>query len=85
MTKTEFNKTLRSISTKGKLNLKKIEKLPIVVREALVFHIVRNRGPVVKELIPANFDWEWLYAMGYLHETKGKEYTFVHTCEHHIV
>jgi len=62
----------------------KIEKLPVVLRGSMVLHIVRNRGPILANLIPANFDFNWLKRMGYLYRTKGKEFEFVHTCEHSI-
>ena len=42
-------------------------------------------GPVLKELLTNTMDRTWLSSMGYLYETKGKKYTFVHTCAHTIV
>lgn len=84
MTKRSFNKIICSISTGMKLDVDKINSLDYNVRESLVRFIVRNRGPIVKELIPNGFDMNWLASCGYLYETTGREYTFVHTSEHHI-
>lgn len=85
MTKREFNKTLKSVSTNNKLDLAKVKKLPIVIKGALVFKIVRERGPIVIDLIPPNFDMQWLASMGYLYVKSGKEYTFRCTSEHQII
>ena len=84
MIKHDFNSALRIISTKGAIDTSKIAELTNETREAMVRHIVRKRQPVLKDLIPAEFDWSWLNAMGYLYETTGCKYTFVHTCEHAI-
>jgi hypothetical protein len=85
MNKTQFNKIINQISTNNKLDLKKIEALTDEVKMQLVEWIVRNRGPIVKELIPVILDNSWLASCGYLYETKSvKGYTFVHTCEHRI-
>jgi len=80
MTKREFNTIINKLSVRGKFSLKKIESLTNQQKSDIVYFIVRNRGPIVKELIPNGFDWNWLSCMGYLYETKGKEYTFVHNC-----
>ena len=81
MNKRTFNKFLRAISTKGALDISKITELPDEAREAMVKLIIRKRHPIVKELIPAEFDRSWLASMGYMYETTGCKYTFVHTCE----
>ena len=79
-----FNKLINSISTRKKLDIAKISSLPDDDKSQLVYHIVRNRGPFLKVLIPAEFDMSWLASMGYLYESKGREFTFIHTCEHSI-
>lgn len=84
MNKKNFNALMRAISTNGILDLDKIALLNNETKTSAVYHIVRNRGPVVKDLIPADFDLSWLHSMGYLYETKGKLFAFVHTAEHKI-
>lgn len=88
MDKRKFNALLRSISTKGKLDPKKMAFLDNATKELLVLSIVRHRQPVVKDLIPPTCSvgdtYEWLHAMGYLYETKGRWFTFVHTSEQKI-
>lgn len=95
MNKRDFGAALNRISTKGRLSLRKVAALPDDAKAALVFHIIRNRGPVVVELLPASmrlgapastFDHRWLNSMGYLYTTKGAKsgFTFRHTCEHTI-
>lgn len=87
MNKREFNKTIRQVSTKNIIDLKKVANLPDEIKSELVYFIVRFRGPVLKEFIPSNFDISWLNCCGYLYETTGKKsgFTFVHTCENKIV
>ena len=84
MTKTDFNKILKVISTNKKLDVKKISYITNTARQDMIYFIVRNRAPIVKDLIPDGFDLKWLACMGYMYETKGKQYTFLHTCEHTI-
>jgi hypothetical protein len=86
MKKREFNKYLKQISDNKKklLDIQKIKILPLEIREQMVKHLVRNRLPIVRELIPEYFDWNWLVSMGYLYQTKGKYFEFVHTSEHRI-
>lgn len=84
MKKRDFNKFIRSVSTKERLDLGKLSKADEMVKRAAVHFLVRYRAPIVKDMIPNEFDWNWFRACGYLYETKGKEYTFVHTCEHKI-
>jgi len=86
MNKTQFNKVINQISTHNKLDIKKIEALTDEIKSQLVYFIVRNRGPIIKELIPVTIDNGWLASCGYLYETKScKGYTFIHTCENRIV
>ena len=75
---------MRAISTNGILDLDKIALLNNETKASAVHYIVRNRGPIVKDLIPPGFDLSWLYCMGYMYETKGKQFTFIHTAEHTI-
>jgi hypothetical protein len=79
-----FNAALRRISTRGKLDPRKMRQLPDDAKTELAHHIIRNRGPLVKDLIAPSLDRDWLAAMGYLYETRGKLFTFVHTGEHRI-
>ena len=87
-----FNVLLRRITTRGMLDVEKIKLLTTDERETMVLHIVRNRGPVVKELIP-KLKGEylgypniraWMGGMGYLYETKGERHTFIHTAAHKV-
>ena len=86
MTKREFNKQLNACRTRGKLSKAKVAALPGMVKADMVHHIVRNRGPVLVELITPGVDQRWLACCGYFHQTTGKAsgYTFVHTSEHRI-
>lgn len=86
MKKREFNKYLNQIINKKTklIDIEKIKDIPLDVRDSMVRFIVRNRQPIIKELIPELFDRNWLASMGYLYETKGKYFTFIHTCEHRI-
>jgi len=84
MNKREFNKLLNKISTNKTLTVSKISLLTEEEKLQMVYWIIRHRGPVVKELIPESLDKSWLFSMGYMYETKGKNYTFVHTCENII-
>ena len=79
----EFNKVLNSCRVKGRLDTGKLEKLPDDTRLAMTYFIVRNRQPIVAQIIPPTIDSQWLYGMGYGYRTKGKEFEFVHTCEQH--
>lgn len=85
MNKREFDALLRSCTVKGAIDTNKIEKLENAAKDEMVRYIVRNRGPILKELITVGTDMQWLECCGYLYETKGKSYTFVHTCEHKTV
>ena len=87
MTKREFNKQLNACrNKKRKLVKAKVAALPGAVKADMVRHIVRNRGPVLVELMTPEIDLSWLACCGYLHQTTGKAsgYTFVHTAEHRI-
>jgi hypothetical protein len=76
--KKEFHTILKSITTDGMVDLDKVALLTNEVRAKMVHYIVRYRGPVIKALIPPDFDLPWLHSMGYLYETKGSFYTFIH-------
>ena len=86
MTRREFNKQLKTCSTRGKLSKAKVAALPGAVKAEMIRHIVRNRGPVLVELITPDIDQSWLACCGYLHQTTGgaSGYTFVHTAAHRI-
>ena len=85
MTKTKFNSALKKLTTNGILDLAKVAKLSDPECDALVRHIVRNRGAVVKELIRPSIDMAWLRCMGYLYEVRGDEFSFLCTCENALV
>jgi len=83
---------LNRITTNGQMDLKKIPLLSKIERETLVLAIVRDRQPVVKDLIP-EIEGEylgyksfraWMFAMGYTETTEGSRYTFVHLSSHKI-
>lgn len=84
MNKREFNALLNKVTTRKRVDVKKVLALTDEEKSAAVYHIVKYRGPIVVEFIPEGFDLSWLACMGYLYKTKGKQYTFVHTCEHVI-
>jgi len=68
-----------------KMDVSKVKALPDDIKDAMVLHLVRYRGPIVVEFLTGNVDKRMLAGCGYLYTTKGKEYTFLHTCEHRIV
>jgi len=90
MNERAFNKVLNACRIKikskfiGQLDLAKVDALPDEVKSKMVSIIVKKRHPVLVNLIPKGFDMAWLECMGYLYQTKGKEFEFVHTCEHTI-
>lgn len=84
MKKREINALLKRITTRGKLDVNKIPELTDDERQRMVYEIVKRRLPIVKELIPAGFDYSWLHSCGYLYTNKGSEYTFICNGEHHI-
>ena len=84
MKKREFNKLLKKLSPKKKLDVDLIETLSNEEKLGMVHHIIRNRAPIIKNLIPPDFDYDWLGCMGYLYTTQGKDYKFIHTGEHKI-
>ena len=88
MTKRDFNKHLNACRNKKHtaIDKTKIVALPEETRKAMLEYIVRQRGPVLVEMITPLVDMHWLAACGYLYKTAGKASgnTFVHTCEHTI-
>jgi len=82
----EFNKWVNACRTKNKkrVDVNKITGLPEETKTGMALYIIRNRGPLLIELLTPAIDESWLASMGYLYRTKGKDYTFVHTCEHTI-
>jgi hypothetical protein len=85
MTKREFNKVIKSVSTKKKLDINKIKNLPDDVKDSVVYFIVRNRGPVVEEFVNKN-QISWINSMGYLYKSTSKidDLTFYHLGTHTI-
>ena len=86
MNSREFNKTINACRNKKKtaLDVNKLKKLSDETKDKLVLHIVRNRGPVVIELITEKMDRQWLASCGYMYTTEGKDFTFLHTSENGI-
>jgi hypothetical protein len=92
MTATEFTRLLKPLCVKGRLSNARAAALDDATKEKLVAYIVRQRGPVVTSLLPSEphpfvgYDTMtgWLAAMGYLHRTKGRRHTFLHTSAHTI-
>ncbi len=85
--KREFTKLLNKITDKKTklIDTLLINQLTYDEKSFMVHHIVRNRGPIIKDLIPKEFEgFDWLRACGYLYETQGKLFRFVHTSEHRI-
>lgn len=86
MKKREFNKYMKELSTGKVLDREKIKLLSDETKKELVEHIVRNRAPVIIDLIPEDNDFNsWLFCVGYCYTTKGKLFTFQHTCEQKII
>jgi hypothetical protein len=85
MKKREFNKVIKDITTGKYLDKEKIKLLSNDIKKELVGHIIRNRAPIIIDLIPEDKEFiSWLHCMGYMYTTKGKLFTFQHTCEHKI-
>lgn len=84
--KREFTKLLNKITDKKTklIDTLLINQLTYDEKSFMVNHIVRNRGPIIKQLIPSGFDLDWLACMGYLYETPDKNWLFIHTSEHRI-
>ena len=77
MNGTEFNTLCRRLFGKRK----KGEVPPTdEQKQAMLLHVVRNRGPVHRALVTPLLDRAWLDCMGYLYETGA----FIHTSEHVI-
>ena len=86
MKKREFNKLLNSCRDKTKklLDIEKIKSLTDTQKNDMLHHIVRNRGPILIELLTPLVDRTWLACYGYWRITKGRQFTFLHTSEHQI-
>lgn len=89
--KRAFNKTLNQCRLPKRknavrlLDAKKVKALSVATRHDMLLYVVRNRGPVLVEMLTPDTDMQWLRSCGYLYKTTGKSgYTFVHTCEHEI-
>jgi hypothetical protein len=65
----------------GMYDVDKLLGLSDDTKSKLVYFLVGNRHAVIQELIPPNFDMEWLASMGYLYRSKNKYFTFVHSSE----
>ncbi len=82
----DFNRVLRSCCVKGKLSAALLAELADDVRKGMVELLVRNRAPIVVQLIPSSVDESWLNACGYFYTTRGATsgFSFRHTSEHAI-
>lgn len=82
----EFNRIIKSISDKktGLIDKEKIKEIPEDIKENLCKFIIKYRQPLVKNLIPRNFDWEWLSSMGYMYEYNNGKFDFICTSEHYV-
>ena len=82
----EFNKLIKQISDKKKkiIDVSKISSLTNEDRSAMIYFIVRNRQPILKDLIPEGFDYSWLNCMGYLYSQSNDKFSFLTTSEHRI-
>lgn len=87
MRKREFSKILRDISvTKKKkkyLDKGKATALPLEMKAELTKHIVKHRGPVLREFLVED-QQSWLAACGYSYRYTSNGYDFLGTCEHYI-
>jgi hypothetical protein len=86
MNKRQFNSLLKRITVNHRISIEKISTLTDAEKDSMVYFIIRNHCPVLKELISPGINQSWLASMGYMYETKGKisGYAFVHTCEQNI-
>lgn len=82
----EFTKVMKSLSDKktGRLSPEKIREADVDILDDVVHYLVVHRMPIVREFISSNISWEWLRACGYLYETMGHYFRFVHLAEHKI-
>lgn len=78
MKKREFNKKLKVVTSKktGRIDVDKISFLSNKERLGMVEFIVRNREPILIDLIPETIEDGWLSAMGYLYTKTTELYTF---------
>ena len=74
----QFNKLLKTITTKGKLDVSKIPNLSYEERAGMVQFLAKKRHAIPKELIPYGYDHSWLNTCGYLYSRKTDEHTFIH-------
>jgi len=81
----EFNEIIKVITNKktGLLDKDKIKEISEEVKEEMCKFIVKYRQPVIKDLIPKNFDWEWLNTMGYMYSYNNDEFDFIGLSEHY--
>lgn len=89
MQKREFNAVLKSITVKrrgqeARLEVAKAAALSAEVKAKMVEHLVRNRGPVLKQFVGPNTDLSWLQASGYMYSYHSAGFDFVGMCEHKV-
>ena len=86
MKKSEFVKVIKQLMDEktGRLSCGKIAVLDNDLKDDIVHFLVRHRYAIVLDFISPNIDWGWLRACGYLHQTTGKDFIFVHSVEHKI-
>ena len=82
MNKTEFKKTLKSLSNQdGILDKELINSASNNLKNDTINYIVRNRQAIVKHFLNEETDMNWLHAMGYLYHSKNKNFDFLCTSE----
>jgi hypothetical protein len=89
MKQREFDKILHTCMDKRgvKLDLTKVAALPDETKTEMTLWIIRNRAPLLVQLLTPKLDQSWLACMGYMYTTTGRSSgkTFLHTCEHSIL
>jgi hypothetical protein len=88
MTRRDFDHILHTCMDKRgvRLDLAKVAALDAATRTEMARFVIRNRAPLLVELLTPALDPAWLASMGYLYRTTGRssKKTFLHTCEHSI-
>lgn len=82
----EFNKIIKNIMNKETklLDKEKIKSIPEDIKDSMVKFIVKYRQPIVEDLIPKNFDYEWLNSMGYMYSYENESFRFLGNSEHYF-
>lgn len=81
MKRKDFDKALKELTEGGLLSATKMAAASDELKTQITHHLIRNREPVVLNLIPATVDWSWLRSMGYAYRERGVHFTFLCTSE----